>query len=41
MLFRSRVVEVARDEFGLRATDLRFAATLTQPLYEPARVPTS
>jgi hypothetical protein len=36
-----RVVEVARDEFGLRATDLRFATTLTQPLYEPARVPTS
>jgi hypothetical protein len=36
-----RVNEVARAEFGLRATDLRFAATLTQPLYEPARAPTS
>jgi hypothetical protein len=36
-----RVVDVARDEFGLRATDLRFAATLSQPLYEPARAPTS
>lgn len=36
-----RVNAVAHAEFGLRATDLRFAATLTQPLYEPARAPTS